>query len=175
MDEPKFLLGYWIAHVQRVLHGAFVEFLRVWCQEYTLPFVLTPSQWAVLWLLLETDGIPIGTISQRRAIDAPSITDVVARLERHGLLRRVHDDADRRLVRVFLTDAGRAIAVDLLAATIAFNGRLERTITPREMRVTHSVIGKLLATAQELTPTKTFATITLPALDGQALHNERST
>src|SRR6478672_10524583 len=39
-----------------------------------------------------------------------TVTDVVDGLERRGLAKRRRDDADRRVVRVELTEAGRAAA-----------------------------------------------------------------
>lgn len=42
-------------------------------------------------------------------MSAPAVTKVVSGLERSGLVRRERDPSDARLVRVWLTDAGRAL------------------------------------------------------------------
>jgi DNA-binding MarR family transcriptional regulator len=69
----------------------------------------TSPQWGVLSLLYEHDGQTIGTLSQQRAIDAPTMTGIVKRLEQNGVVERKHDREDRRVVKVYLTDEGRDI------------------------------------------------------------------
>src|SRR5579885_661861 len=93
--------GYWLAYAQRSWSYAFNEALKVACQEHGKPYTITPPQWGALSALLEEDGLTIGSISQRRAIDAPTITGIVSRLEQIGLVERVHDRQDRRVVKVY--------------------------------------------------------------------------
>jgi DNA-binding MarR family transcriptional regulator len=54
-------------------------------------------------------GAPPSMRSLAEAIDASpaSATGIVDRMERRGLVRRERDDADRRMVRVELTQSGR--------------------------------------------------------------------
>jgi DNA-binding MarR family transcriptional regulator len=59
--------------------------------------------------LHEEDGLMIGVVSQRCGIDAPTVTGIVKRLEQVSLVERVHDLADRRVVRVYLTEEGKEL------------------------------------------------------------------
>src|SRR6266705_4054664 len=117
-------LGYWLGYTQRMLAYAFAEVLRQCCVEHNKPYVVTPPQWGVLSLLDEMDGLTIGTISQRRAIDAPTVTGIVKRIEQTGLVERRHDRTDRRVVKVYLTDEGRDIMQSLFPAIQAFNDEM---------------------------------------------------
>src|SRR3954451_13585450 len=59
--------------------------------------------------LWEEDGQSVKQIATRLRLDSGTVTPLLKRLERDGLLRRGRDPADGRLLRVELTDAGRAL------------------------------------------------------------------
>ena len=66
----------------------------------------TPSQLhCVAWVGSE-QALTMGEISRRLGITEKTITGVVDRLEASGHLKRERDVADRRVVRVHLTEAG---------------------------------------------------------------------
>lgn len=102
-------LGYWLFYTQRCVAYAFAEVLKGYCEEQQKPYVITPPQWGALSLLYEQDGLTIGTISQMRGIDGPTVTGIIKRLEQSGLVERLHDREDRRVVKVYLTDEARSI------------------------------------------------------------------
>jgi MarR family transcriptional regulator, organic hydroperoxide resistance regulator len=55
------------------------------------------------------EGIALGELAQRLAVKPPSVTKVVGRLERAGLVTRLADPEDGRVQRVELTAAGRKL------------------------------------------------------------------
>lgn len=61
---------------------------------------------AQLW---REDGLTGRELAERAGVSAPATTKVVQALERTGLVRRDRDPSDGRLVRVWLTEAGRAL------------------------------------------------------------------
>jgi DNA-binding MarR family transcriptional regulator len=61
---------------------------------------------AQLW---REDGITSADLAARTGVSAPAVTKVVSGLERTGLVHRERDAADARLVRVWLTETGRAL------------------------------------------------------------------
>ena len=75
---------------------------------------LTPPQVHVLAALsLDPDpaGMATTVLAQRVSASAPTMTGLIDRLEKQGFVQRERDDDDRRLVRVRVTDAGRAVLV----------------------------------------------------------------
>src|SRR6266581_1446821 len=118
---PEEFLGYWLFYAQRNLEYVFADVLKSSCLEHGKPYVVTPPQWGVLALLGEQDGLTISSLSQARAIDPPTVTGIVTRLEQSGLVERRHDREDRRVVKVYLTDEGRDIMQFLPDAAIEFN------------------------------------------------------
>jgi DNA-binding MarR family transcriptional regulator len=63
-------------------------------------------------------------LAQQLGVDAPAITAVVRRLEENGLVERVHDREDRRVVKVYLTAEGQDITRSLDPVVAEFNERL---------------------------------------------------
>ena len=68
---------------------------------------LTSTQYIVLARLWEGDGISITELCDRLYLDNPTLTGIVDRMERDGLLERRRDGDDRRVVNVYLTEKGR--------------------------------------------------------------------
>src|SRR6516162_3752851 len=114
-------LSYWLFYAERCVTYAYAEVLRAHCEERGKPYVVTPPQWGALSLLLVQDGMTIGTMSQKRGVDAPAATGIITRLEQSGLVERRHDREDRRMVKVYLTDEGRDISRYLPDAAIEFS------------------------------------------------------
>ena len=70
---------------------------------------LTYSQYLVMMVLWEADGITVKNIAQQLHLDSPTITPLLKRLESAGFLKRQRNANDERVVNIFLTDAGRNI------------------------------------------------------------------
>jgi DNA-binding MarR family transcriptional regulator len=74
---------------------------------------LTWTSFVVLWVVWMWDGIETRHAAEEAAISKATLTGVVKTMEGRGLLRREGDRIDRRLVRLHLTDEGRALMEDL--------------------------------------------------------------
>jgi DNA-binding MarR family transcriptional regulator len=70
---------------------------------------LSPSQLSALAAVHNHGPLTLGELADHERVAPPSITKVVARLERDGLLTRTPDAADRRVHRVATTKAGEAL------------------------------------------------------------------
>ena len=74
------------------------------------PNGLTAAQYNVLNILAATpDGISQRELGDRLVVDRSNVTGLLDRLEKIGWVRRTDDPADRRVYRVVLTPAGRAL------------------------------------------------------------------
>jgi MarR family 2-MHQ and catechol resistance regulon transcriptional repressor len=67
---------------------------------------LTYSQFAVLEALYHLGPMTQGEVSHKVLKSGSNMTTVIDNLERDGLVRRVRDAEDRRVIHVHLTDAG---------------------------------------------------------------------
>ncbi len=79
------------------------------------------AQSFVLFSLLENDGSTLSEIGALAHIENSSLTTMVDKLEKEGLVERSLFPQDRRVIRLFLTDAGRERALEVLAAGTALN------------------------------------------------------
>ena len=70
---------------------------------------LTYPQFLILLILWEERSSPVGAIAERLHLATHAVSPIVARLEGAGLVRRVKDATDGRVVHVELTDAGAAL------------------------------------------------------------------
>ena len=65
---------------------------------------LTRTQWHVLYLLHEQDGLSQTELADHLTITKPSLGHVVDRLVEGGWVERAEDSTDRRVKRVYLTE-----------------------------------------------------------------------
>src|SRR4051794_5586348 len=63
----------------------------------------------VLSALVQEDGQTPGTMAQALHVTTPTVVKMANRMTAAGLLTRRRDDRDNRLVRLYITDAGRAL------------------------------------------------------------------
>jgi len=70
---------------------------------------LTYPQYLVMLVLWEQDGQSVGSIGERLSLDSATLSPLLRRMERAGLIDRVRDPADERRVTVGLTHEGRAM------------------------------------------------------------------
>ena len=73
------------------------------------PLGLTYPQYLVMLVLWEGDDLGVAALGERLGLDSGTLTPLLKRLERGGLLQRLRDTADERRVRLLLTPAGRAL------------------------------------------------------------------
>jgi DNA-binding MarR family transcriptional regulator len=73
------------------------------------PLGVTYPQYLVLLVLWEQDDVPVKFLGERLALDSATLTPLLKRLEQQGIVARCRDQDDERVVRIRLTEAGRAL------------------------------------------------------------------
>lgn len=68
---------------------------------------VTIGMWFVLRMLWDEDGMTQRELSERVGINGPTMVTALNAMERAGLVKRVHNQDDRRKINVFLTNRGR--------------------------------------------------------------------
>ncbi|SHE61156.1 MarR family winged helix-turn-helix transcriptional regulator [Streptoalloteichus hindustanus] len=86
----------------------------------TPQYQLTLTQGSVLAALALDGPRRMSALAEREGVRTPSMTDVVARLERLGLVRRAPDPSDGRAVIAAATDEGRRLIDELVRAREEF-------------------------------------------------------
>lgn len=70
---------------------------------------LTYPQYLVMLVLWEGDAVRVSDIGERLLLDSATLTPLLKRLEKSGLVRRTRSATDERSVVVTLTEAGSAL------------------------------------------------------------------
>ena len=94
------------------------------------------AQWVVLVRIKRQPGLSQVELAQQVDIAPITLTRLLDRLEAHGLVERRHDKADRRIRRMFLTDAAEPVL-----ATLARSG--EALMAETLMGLNDHEIGQL--------------------------------
>lgn len=78
-------------------------------QPLLAPLGLTYLQYVTMMVLWEEEGLTVKEVGGRLQLDSATLTPLLKRMEAAGLVTRDRDTADLRVVRVGLTDRGRAL------------------------------------------------------------------
>jgi DNA-binding MarR family transcriptional regulator len=90
-------------------------------------FGVTPVQYSILTVAATQPGLDQAALAIEVGIDRTTVADVLARLERRGLVRRSRADRDARLKLVHATVAGRRLLARMDLHALRAH---ERTIAP---------------------------------------------
>ena len=73
------------------------------------PMGLTYPQYLVMLLLWERDGRSVNELGQPLQLDSGTLTPLLKRMEKAGLVTRQRDSRDERVTRIHLTTHGKAL------------------------------------------------------------------
>ncbi len=138
----------------RPAEGAFRSLLRTLgllervMQPYFARFGISGSQWGVLRQLHRAEGeglegLRLVDLSERLLIRPPSVTGVVDRLERAGLVVRDGSPTDLRVKHVALTNQGRHLVERALEGHQEQIGRVMGCLSPDEQEQMHDLLARL--------------------------------
>ncbi|MFZ4858990.1 MAG: MarR family winged helix-turn-helix transcriptional regulator [Desulfuromonadaceae bacterium] len=91
---------------------------------YLQAFGLTPMQCLFMEALWEEDGLSVGEIGRRIALDTATLAGVLDRMVVAGWVRRETDQTDGRVTRVYLTGRAREAVSELTTAIETTNNEL---------------------------------------------------
>lgn len=77
-------------------------------------YKITPPQFIALQWLFEEGDMTIGELSNKMYLAFSTTTDLVDRMEKNSLVKRVKDPNDRRVVRIHLLEEGERIIDEVI-------------------------------------------------------------
>jgi DNA-binding MarR family transcriptional regulator len=111
--------------------------------------IITPGQYTVLALLNGSGPSTLRALAESEHVQAPSMTRIVNALADQGFVTRSADPDDGRQVRVYITDAGRAVLAEArnqrtawLAQRVAGLSGEDRLTLSRAARIMQEMSGK---------------------------------
>ena len=92
----------------------------------------------------------MSTLAQKLGLDNSTVTRLIGNLEKKGVLKRERSQSDRRVNRVFLTDAGEEVLSQLESRNAEFGERIENQLSDEEREVIReSLEGVLWSLSKE--------------------------
>ena len=83
-------------------------------------------------------------VAQQLMTSQSGMTGKLDRLERQGLLERTPDTEDRRVIRLGVTDAGRAVIDEAFTASLSVYRSMLHEFSPTEAKSLEALLDKLL-------------------------------
>lgn len=111
---------------------------------------ITSPQFAVLNALVARDDLDQRAVGEQVGLDRSTIAEVVSRLERGGLLRRVRDPRDGRRYLLRLTSEGADVHRDVARRTARMNQVFLAPLEPEERRVLLDLMRRVADAAEEI-------------------------
>lgn len=109
---------------------------------------LSDQQWRVLRVLGEHGVVETGKVAREAFILGPSLTGVLSRMERDGLIRRARDPADQRRTVVEATDKGAQLVHTLSQTIEAHYAWMEKTLGKQNLAQLYELLDQLIELEQ---------------------------
>lgn len=87
-------------------------------------FDITHPQFDALLVLREFGELTMGELCSKMFLACSTATDLIDRMERNGLIERVRDTADRRVIRLKVLPKGDAVIDEVLEARRVYLGSI---------------------------------------------------
>ncbi len=106
---------------------------------------LSDQQWRVLRVLGEHGVVETGKVAREAFILGPSLTGVLSRMERDGLISRSRDPADQRRSVVEATPQGLKLVRTLSKTIEAHYGWMEQSLGKNKLAQLYALLDEVIA------------------------------
>lgn len=137
-DEQVHLNDLIIYHFHLISNLWSLESGRIYRDKFGLK---VPEVWTI-HLVADAPGITVSEISTRSQMDKAAVSRAVTALWEHGMLIKAGDPQDQRLIRLTLSDKGKALHEDLLPIREARQRRLEDALSEYERKTLFEIFRK---------------------------------
>jgi DNA-binding MarR family transcriptional regulator len=134
-DELPTYVGYQIRRTQAKIFAEFEATLK--------DFDFTPGSFGVLTLIRANPGITQVTLATAFAVDKSTMSPVIFRLEKRGLIRREVLPSDRRCHALFFDEAGEQTFLAAREKIRAFEENVAARLSKPEQRELARLLAKL--------------------------------
>lgn len=110
---------------------------------------VTPAYLGVLMALWNEDGLNVVELGRRAGLEPSTMTGLLDRLERDGIVARQPDPADRRAQRIALTAEGRRLRKPVLEAVERTLGKATRGFSQKQLTMGREFLRGFLANMQD--------------------------
>jgi len=116
--------GFLLAKCHKIAFQRFKEKLE--------PYKLTPPQVAALFFLWKKEGISQAQLGDLMQADRTTVSGIIDRLEKRGLVERKGSPSDRRSFTLHITEKGKSLQEELSALARDHNDYLKNSLGKEE-------------------------------------------
>ncbi len=109
------------------------------------PLGLTVIEWYILRALFDQDGQHASELARAVGRAATSFTPILDKLQHKSLIERRPDPADRRAVRIYLTDKAHGQRDKVLDAAKKIDRKIEKLMPNGDFKAFQNVLAQLQA------------------------------
>ena len=129
--------------INYLLTGAQHKVFQVMKKELDV-YDVTPIQHGVLKCLWEKDLHNPKEIAEKLGIENSTISGILERMEKKGLIVRSIDTNDRRYIRVDLTEEGRSLEKDIDQTVSEVNDKVLEGFSDKDIEMLKSLLNRLI-------------------------------
>ena len=108
-----------------------------------------PAYLCVMMSLWEEDGLKVIELGKKAGLEPSSMTGLLDRMERDGLVGRTMDPRDRRVLRIYLNETGQNVREPILKVIDDVLADVFAGISKEDISYTKNLLRHILANAQE--------------------------
>ncbi|HYF75399.1 MAG TPA: MarR family transcriptional regulator [Candidatus Nitrosocosmicus sp.] len=101
-------------------------------REILQDFNITPPQFDALQFLVDEGELTIGDLSGKLFLAPSTITDLVDRMEKNGLVTRVRDEKDRRSVKIRVEEKGFKLINEVILRRCTYLEEMIKDMKPED-------------------------------------------
>ncbi|MFO8061236.1 MAG: MarR family transcriptional regulator [Bacillota bacterium] len=106
-------------------------------------FDITPPQFNALITIIRHDNLTMGTLCRHLFLASSTVTDLIDRMERNELVRRVRDERDRRVIRLQARRKGRDLLEKVMEARLEYLSEILQYFSDDEIDSLEHSLGAL--------------------------------
>ncbi|MBP7175843.1 MAG: MarR family transcriptional regulator [Thermoclostridium sp.] len=107
------------------------------------------AQGRILYVLWQQDNIPIIELSKKTGLAKTTLTSMLDRMERAGLVSRFFDKTDRRQIRIMLTEQAHTLSDEYDRVSQAMNQIYYNGFSEDEILVFENTLRRILKNLNE--------------------------
>ena len=137
--------GYLISRVKQLQDRVFDALLR-----QSGVFAFNGAQGRILYVLWQEDSLPIVELSKRTSLAKTTLTGMLDRMEESGILVRVYDEYDRRMIRIVLTPKAKELSEKYLEVSQRMTALFYKGFEEEEISAFERTLARILENLEEL-------------------------
>ena len=114
-------------------------------------FPITPEQYLILSILVETGELYQRQICEITYKDRPNITRLINILEADGLVKRIHDVNGRKVNKIQVTQEGAALHARIKPHMLELRDEAVSGIKKEELETCFAIMNKMIANLEKKT------------------------